>query len=110
MDAEPGGPGAPRAGRCRICARPVAARARSARATPVWSASLPHAIPGVDLSDHRNYWAFGFPAVMVTDTSQYRNSDYHQSGDTWDRLDYARMAKVVDGLLGAVGCWSLPAP
>ncbi len=77
---------------------------------PVWSASLPHAIPGVDLSDHRNYWAFGFPAVMVTDTSQYRNPDYHQPGDTWDRLDYARMAKVVDGLRGAVGCWSLPAP
>ncbi len=69
---------------------------------PIWSASLPRRIPGVYFSDHRNYREFGFPAVMVTDTAMYRNHDYHQSADTCDRLDFIRMAKVVDGLLEAV--------
>ena len=76
---------------------------------PVWSASMPRQVPGIDLSDHRNYWAFGYPAVMVTDTSQYRNFNYHKRTDTWDKLDYARMAKVVDGVLGALRTWSVPA-
>ena len=32
---------------------------------------------------------------MVTDTSFYRNHDYHDEGDVWGRLDYDRMAEVV---------------
>lgn len=35
---------------------------------------------------------------MVTDTAFYRNTEYHQPGDTADRLDYEKMAKVVDGV------------
>ena len=69
---------------------------------PVWSASIPSFVPGVDFSDHRCYWAFGYPAVMITDTAFYRNRRYHTAGDTWDRLDYERMAKVVVGTLEAV--------
>ena len=37
-------------------------------------------------------------AVMVTDTAFFRNADYHTARDTPDRLDYARMAMVVDGV------------
>ena len=55
-------------------------------------------VPGVDYSDHRNYWALGYPAVMVTDTAFFRNQMYHKSGDTYDRLDYEKMAKVVYGV------------
>jgi len=32
---------------------------------------------------------------MVTDTAFYRNKAYHKFGDTADKLDYDRMAKVV---------------
>jgi hypothetical protein len=35
---------------------------------------------------------------MVTDTAFNRNDQYHQRGDTADRLDYARMARVVQGV------------
>jgi len=28
---------------------------------------------GVDRSDHLNYWANGFPALMITDTAFLRN-------------------------------------
>ena len=61
----------------------------------VYSLNSPRFVQGVDFSDHLNYWRLGYPAIMVTDTSFMRNPHYHQSTDTWDRLDYARMAQVV---------------
>jgi hypothetical protein len=39
---------------------------------------------------------------MVTDTAFYRNTEYHGAGDTPERLDYERMAKVVIGLYEAL--------
>jgi hypothetical protein len=53
---------------------------------------------GVDLSDHRNYWAFGYPAVMITDTADYRNPNYHEASDTRQTLDFTSMAEVVKGV------------
>jgi Zn-dependent M28 family amino/carboxypeptidase len=57
---------------------------------------------GVDLSDQRNYWAVGFPGIMVTDTAFLRSPHYHSSTDTADTLDYRRLAGVVDGVFSAV--------
>jgi Zn-dependent M28 family amino/carboxypeptidase len=51
---------------------------------------------GVDWSDHMNYWKFGFPAFMLTDTAFLRNYAYHTQADTPDRLNYQAMSKVVD--------------
>lgn len=58
----------------------------------------PRALPGIDFSDHLNYWNFGYSAMMITDTSFYRNKNYHQKTDTMETLDITRMAKVVDGI------------
>ena len=69
---------------------------------PVYSIRAPSAIPGIDLSDHASYWPYGINAVMVTDTSFYRNQAYHTSEDTADRLDYARMSKVVIAVSAAL--------
>jgi Zn-dependent M28 family amino/carboxypeptidase len=62
---------------------------------PVVSIAAPSYLPAIDFSDHRNYWAEGFPALMITDTAFFRNPRYHQSTDTYDTLDYHRMAEVV---------------
>lgn len=59
----------------------------------------PAALPGIDFSDHLNYWKFNFSALMLTDTAFYRNKNYHESGDTMEKLDLERMAKVIDGVL-----------
>jgi hypothetical protein len=59
----------------------------------------PKSLTGIDFSDHLNYWALGISAVMVTDTAFYRNKAYHQDGDTMERLDYRRMAQVIDAVL-----------
>ncbi len=69
---------------------------------PIESINAPRILPGVDFSDHRNYWNEGYPAVMVTDTSFYRNPNYHRPEDTPDTLDYHRMAKAVDAVSAAL--------
>lgn len=59
----------------------------------------PRALPGIDFSDHRNYWHFGISALMITDTSFYRNFNYHHDTDKLETLDLNRMAKVIDEVL-----------
>ena len=69
---------------------------------PVFSIRAPAAIPGIDFSDHLNYWPYGINAVMITDTSFYRNTTYHAKEDTAERLDYGRMSKVVVAVFEAI--------
>jgi len=64
----------------------------------VQSINAPKWLPGVNWSDHLNYWNQGFPADMITDTAFYRNTAYHTMMDTADRLDYGKMAQVVEGI------------
>lgn len=62
----------------------------------------PKILPGIDFSDHLNYWQFGYSALMITDTSFYRNKNYHQVTDKMETLDIKRMAKVIDGIFEAL--------
>lgn len=78
--------------------RRVKAQMAGVTPLPVHSINAPSLIQGIDFSDHRSYWAEGYPALMVTDTSFYRNTRYHQAGDTHERLDYRRMAQVVQAV------------
>lgn len=59
-------------------------------------------IPGVAWSDHWSFWKEGYPAVMVTDTAPNRYPHYHTAADTPDKVDFARMARVVSGLLRVI--------
>ena len=68
----------------------------------VRSMNAPAFVPGVDFSDHLNFWRHGWKAVMITDTAFYRNPNYHQVTDTPDTLDYERMAHVVTGVYAAI--------
>ena len=83
-------------------ARQVKAAMKSASDLPVYSINAPGFVVGVDFSDHLNYWNEGFVGMMVTDTAFYRNKAYHTPQDTADRLNYRRMAKVVDGVRAVV--------
>jgi hypothetical protein len=55
----------------------------------------PKRLAGLDFSDHQNYWKFHYSSVMVTNTSFYRNSNYHQKTDRIETLDLVRMSKVI---------------
>ena len=69
---------------------------------PVVAAPLPPMVTAIYRSDHANYWMQGYPAVMITDTSEYRNPHYHKSSDTIETLDFVRMAGCVDALEAGV--------
>jgi len=82
--------------------RAVASALRAASPLPVEKLSAPTFVTGIDFSDHLSYWAHGYDAVIVTDTSFFRNARYHTPDDKPETLDYARMAEVVKGLHCAV--------
>jgi hypothetical protein len=65
-------------------------------ASPGW-------IPGIGWSDHRSFWMHGYSAVMVTDTALYRYPHYHSPEDTPDKVDYSRLAQVINGLADVIG-------
>ena len=53
----------------------------------------------MDFSDHRNYWKFDILAIIITDTSFYRNKNYHTINDTYEKLDYKKMKEVLDSTI-----------
>lgn len=71
---------------------------KQAKAVKTEEFNAPRSLPGIDFSDHLNYWNFGYSAMMITDTSFYRNKNYHKKTDTMETLDIRRMAKVIDGI------------
>lgn len=82
--------------------RRTKAAMRKASPLPVYSINAPGIVPGVDFSDQLNYWRAGYDAVMITDSAFYRNRNYHTAQDTAEKLDYKRMAMVVEGVHAAV--------
>jgi Zn-dependent M28 family amino/carboxypeptidase len=56
----------------------------------------------LSISDHMNYWKYGFRAVMITDTAYERNPNYHAKTDTIDTLDFVKMAEVIKGCYHAI--------
>jgi Peptidase family M28 len=81
-----------------LATRAVKARMAGATDLAVRSMNAPRSVVGVDFSDHRSYWDEGIPALMITDTAFFRKPEYHQAGDTHDKLDYRRMAQVVQAV------------
>jgi Zn-dependent M28 family amino/carboxypeptidase len=70
---------------------------------PSEGVAAPGGIPGIGWSDHWSFWQAGYPAIMITDTAPFRYPHYHASSDTPDKLDYDRMARVVEGIGNVVG-------
>ena len=85
--------------------RRVARQMRQVQGLPVETLSVPGnggLIPAVRLSDHAPFWDVGYPALMITDTSFFRNPHYHGSTDTLETLNLDFMAKVCEGVVRAV--------
>jgi Zn-dependent M28 family amino/carboxypeptidase len=83
----------------------VGAALRTVPELPVEHIAVPGtgtALPETRLSDHSSFWDRGFSALMITDTSFYRNPHYHRASDTPDTLDYPFLARVTLGVCAAV--------
>ncbi|MHC4122565.1 MAG: M28 family peptidase [Planctomycetota bacterium] len=59
---------------------------------------IPEVITGINWSDHWSFWQHGYPAIMITDTAPFRYPYYHEPEDTFDKIDFDRLARVVTGL------------
>ncbi len=53
-------------------------------------------------SDHAPFWRAGIPAIMWTDTAEFRNPHYHRATDLPKTLDYEFLAAVTGLLAHAV--------
>lgn len=60
-------------------------------------------------SDHAPFLLGGHPALMLTDTANFRNPNYHKPTDTVETLDVARYTLVVRGVVGAIVTLAEPA-
>jgi aminopeptidase YwaD len=52
------------------------------------------AIPHTRRSDHASFWDAGYPAVVLTDTANFRNPHYHRETDTVDALNLEFLSNV----------------
>jgi Peptidase family M28 len=62
---------------------------------------LPFPIVDMTRSDHRAFMLAGIPAVMITDTANFRNPNYHKPTDTVETIDAKRYTLVVKAVTGA---------
>lgn len=60
--------------------------------------AAPPSLPAIYRSDHWAYRAFGYPAIMITDTAPYRYPHYHRPSDLPEKVDFGRLARVVEGI------------
>ncbi|MEX0786455.1 MAG: M20/M25/M40 family metallo-hydrolase [Dehalococcoidia bacterium] len=50
-------------------------------------------------SDHAPFWDAGYQALLVTDTANFRNPNYHEPSDTIETLDFTFATNVTRALL-----------
>lgn len=60
------------------------------------------ALPDVRRSDHVPFWDKNIPALMITDTADFRNPHYHLPSDRIETLDIAFITKIARTLAAAV--------
>lgn len=59
-------------------------------------------LPDTRRSDHVPFWDRGYRAVMLTDTANFRNPNYHGKGDRLETLDIPFIAQVARALAATV--------
>jgi aminopeptidase YwaD len=60
---------------------------------------FPAPIPDILRSDHAPFLAINVPSIMLTDTANFRNPNYHKPTDTIDTLNLDRYVRSVRGVV-----------
>lgn len=69
----------------------------SASSLPIYSFNVPDNFSPTNSYDHVNYQRNGFPAILLTDTAKYRQSNEGAKGVV-EQLDFEKMAMIVQSL------------
>ncbi|NDJ18976.1 M28 family peptidase [Myxacorys almedinensis] len=59
-------------------------------------------IPSTRRGDHAAFWDRGYRAIMVTDTADLRNPNYHKPSDRIETLDLNFLTQVCQGLINGI--------
>lgn len=59
-------------------------------------------VPDTRRGDHAAFWDRGYRALMVTDTANLRNPNYHKASDRIETLDFEFLTKVCEGLINSI--------
>jgi len=65
---------------------------------PIEAGVVPEWVEAADWSDHRSFWQFGYPGIMVTDTGGFRSIYHTTKEDTMEKLNFDAMARIVIGM------------
>jgi Zn-dependent M28 family amino/carboxypeptidase len=79
--------------------------AQPAIALPILPLEVPWWMPlvrNLRRSDHAPFWKAGIPAVMISDTANFRNPHYHRSSDTADTIDIELVAQATRTIVTAI--------
>ena len=79
----------------RLCGTSV----RLAISAQILNSSAAPALYDFGRSDHLAFWEAGRPCLMLTDSANFRNPNYHKPSDTIDTLDFPSMARLVGQLV-----------
>lgn len=91
--------------------REVVGLFRTHATLPSEGLAAPRWVPGIDYSDHAEFWNAGYPGILITDAPTYRNDNYHRQSDTVDTVDFERLTRVADGVVEVVaGLAGTPEP
>jgi Zn-dependent M28 family amino/carboxypeptidase len=63
--------------------------------------------PAAARSDHAPFWWRGYPAILMSDTSKFRDPNYHRPTDTPQHLNFNEMARMADGFVKTVHALAL---
>lgn len=69
---------------------------------PSEGVAAPERYSDISRSDHWAFWQFGCPALMITDTSNFRYPFLHTNEDTPDKLNFEKMARIVCSLIDVI--------
>lgn len=78
------------------------------RLITVTVAGTGQSVPDLRRSDHAMFWDAGLQALMLTDTADFRNPNYHTPGDTSNTLDFEFMRDVVKAVLATAAELAIP--
>jgi Peptidase family M28 len=65
---------------------------------PSEGTALPSLIQGVGGSDCWSFWQQGYQALMITDTSPFRDLQARPDGDTAAKIDFEKLSRVTYGI------------
>lgn len=68
-------------------------------------------LPDTRRSDHAPFWDLDYPAIMLTDTADFRNPHYHTAGDTLATLNLdfaARVCRAAGAMAAEIAGCALP--